>query len=262
MNNIRDSIGWADYSWNPIVGCARVSEGCVNCYAEGISRRFGYPWGRPVFMPKRLDEPRRLRKPARIFCCSMSDMFHHDVDTRWIDRILAVMEGCPQHTFIVLTKRAQNIGDKLYCVTDGHPDRWLGEGDFPRNLCVGVSVENQERADDRVWHLLRAWPGDCVVSAEPMLGPIDLSAAHCYPWGFRVVRWVIAGPENGAGRRPCRDEWIDSLREQCVRGGIAFWDKRRDGVVREWPKGWGKGEPLRKKRRKEEEPRMNTDGHG
>ncbi len=252
MNNIKNTIGWADYSWNPITGCSPVSEGCEHCYAAAISKRFGLPWGDPVFHPERLDEPLKLKKPARIFVCSMSDMFHDAVLAVWIDQILEVMSACPQHTFIVLTKRPQNIERKLYEVTADYPIRELGSGDYLPNLWLGVTAENQRRADERIPELLSIPAAKHFVSVEPMLGAVDLRnrlCSHsCEDWGLcrgkrreqcciENIDWVIAGPETGVGKRPYFSQWIDYLSRQCDESNTPFYDKRVHFIRREWPKG-------------------------
>lgn len=248
MNNIKNTIGWADYSWNPITGCSPVSEGCEHCYAAAISKRFGLPWGDPVFHPERLDEPLKLKKPARIFVCSMSDMFHDAVLAVWTDQILEVMSACPQHTFIVLTKRPQNIERKLYEVTADYPIRELGSGDYLPNLWLGVTAENQRRADERIPELMRIKAAKRIISVEPMLTPVDMEAlerpnhfnTQAYGWKHwwpRQISWVIAGPETGAGKRPCPYQWIDDLARQCYESNTPFYDKRDRYIRREWPKG-------------------------
>jgi len=220
MNNIKKTIGWADYSWNPITGCSPASEGCKNCYAAEISKRFNLPWGDPVFHPERLDEPAKLKKPARIFVCSMSDMFHPLVRREWKEQIYRVMETAKHHTYIILTKRIGNV--MAYWAT--LPNVWLG-----------VSAENQQRANERIPELMRISAARRVVSVEPMLGPVDLPGMVLNGVCLDGLSWVIAGPETGAGKRQCKNEWINDLARQCADSGTAFYDKRRNYVRREWP---------------------------
>lgn len=253
MNDVRKTIGWADFTWNPITGCSPVSRGCENCYAAALVKRFpqihgytglGVAWDpmdpdpvsfrRLVFHRDRLEEPLKRKKPARIFVCSMGDLFHQKVDTVWIDRILEVMAACPQHTFIVLTKRPENAEAKMYGVTPDNPCRELGGGDNLRNLWIGVSAENQKTAECRVPLLMQIPAVVRFVSVEPMLGPVNLTA-----W-LKRLDWVIAGPETGPGRRCCSRSWLESLHVQCLRMGKPFYDKRKDYERREWPVGIGK----------------------
>lgn len=206
----RTGIEWCDWTWNPIVGCSPVSEGCAKCYAERIARRFGWTWGRAWFNPERLDQPAKVRKPGRVFVCSMADLFHETVTPQWLSVVTEVMREVDWHTFLVLTKRPQNI-----------PDGW----DKPDNVWVGITAEDQERLDERLPYL-HGMPGTRFVSVEPMLGPVTFSGQHVMP------EWVIAGPETGPGARPCDPAWIDALAD----GSPCFFDKRKTGWTRrEWP---------------------------
>jgi protein gp37 len=230
-----NGIGWCDYTWSPIVGCSPVSEGCSACYAEAISRRFGLPWGKAVFKPERLGEPAKVKKPGRIFVCSMSDLFHEAVETEWRDAVYRTIEDCPWHTFIILTKRpeiamrdilGQDLRRRLY------PNVWLG-----------VTAENQARADERIPILLRIPAAVRFVSVEPMLGAVDLTpyiSGGLTGGGFLDgLSWVIAGPETGPKARLCCDSWLCDLAAQCYAEGVPFFDKRTPGIRREWPKAKG-----------------------
>ena len=216
----KTKIEWCDYTWNPIVGCSPASTGCANCYAEAISRRFGIPWGHPQFMPKRIPEPGRVKKGARIFVCSMSDLGHPGVKPEWLDEIAAMMSACPQHTFMVLTKR---------------PGAWLKK--FAQFAWCGVTVENQDAAENRI-PILNAYVGTQrrFISIEPMLGPVRLD------FGIDDLRvdWVIAGPETGPKARSCEPWWIEEAAWDCEFYGIPFFDKR--GILRrEFPNEQGEG---------------------
>lgn len=233
-------IEWCDEVWNPITGCTPISEGCQNCYAKRMAKRlrgrFGYPdfpnEFKVTFHPDRLDLPLKWRKPRRVFVNSMGDLFHDDVDTHWIDDVLEVIAACPQHTFMMLTKRPENIDHKLYEITKAHGCRELGGGDYLPNLWLGVTAENQKRADERIPLLLSIPAAKHFVSVEPMLGPVDLTNWLC-PEGD-VLDWVIAGPETGPGARTCENWWIQHLTVDCKNAGVAFFDKRVGGK-REWP---------------------------
>src|SRR5262245_41114999 len=168
MASDRTGIEWTGSTWNPVTGCSKVSPGCAHCYAETISRRFGWsrsPWTpansseNVVLHPERLDQPRRWRRPRTIFVNSMSDLFHENVPLAFIEDVFSVMGECPQHTFQILTKRAERLAEVAHAF-EWHPNVW-----------IGVSVENNRwavRAD-----YLREVPAEIrFVSAEPLLGPV------------------------------------------------------------------------------------------
>jgi protein gp37 len=230
----KTKIEWCDYTWNPITGCSPVSEACENCYAAAISKRFKLPWGKPVFHPDRLGEPCWVKKPERIFVCSMSDLFHEGVQAEWIDKIFEIMWACPQHTFILLTKRPHLINEKLYCGTEDCPVRELGQGDNLLNVWMGVTVENQARAEERIPELLRIPAVKRFVSVEPMLEDVDL-VLWMSPKLMRRLDWVICGPETGPKARLCDPEWIRRLYSHCRSFDIPFFDKSEVTGVREFP---------------------------
>ncbi len=212
----KTKIPWADWTWNPIVGCSPASEGCANCYAAAISRRFHRPWGSAHFLPERLDQPAQVRKPGRVFVCSMADFYHETVSHVDRSSVLNVIGKHPHHTFIILTKRP-------HLIPAGAP--WFS------NVWLGVTAENQDRADER-WHELASrtvcregCPVVRFVSVEPMLGPVTFS--HHIP----KPDWVIAGPETGPKARRCEDAWINALAEESP----CFFDKRDKWTRREFP---------------------------
>ena len=183
-------IEWTDYSWNPVTGCTPVSPGCKNCYAKRMTNRlrgrFGYPKDDPfkvTLREDRLEEPLHWKKPRRVFVCSMGDLFHKDVPDEFIDRILAVIALCPQHTFLGLTKRADRqlryIADEpVSSVGDAAKDI-LGEpvtaGDWPLpNLWLGVSVEDPGQYE-RVYWLKQTPAAVRFLSLEPMLAGMTLT---------------------------------------------------------------------------------------
>ena len=264
-------IEWADATWNPIAGCSLVSPGCTNCYAmrhaarmermlppnshyAGLTKpsKFGPVWtGKVNLAPDHIiTKPLRWRKPKRIFVNSMSDLFHESIPDAWIDRVLAVMALAPQHVFQVLTKRPLRMQN--YLRNPATPSQILRmianmhmEGLIPqareitlplRNVWLGVSVEDQARADERIPLLLDTPAAVRWISAEPILGPIDLENI---PWGgvrTNILRgwsdakiglhWIVAGAESGPGARPCDIEWIRSLRDQCAGAGVPFFWKQ------------------------------------
>ena len=247
----RTKIPWCDWTWNPIVGCSPASSGCANCYAATISKRFCLPWGSAHFMPERLDQPVKVRKPGRVFVCSMADIFHPTVETGAIVAILEVMRQCPQHTFIVLTKRPERLLERQLCLPGDRTESLAEWFDMPK-VWIGVTVEDQEQAEKRV-PLLMQTPQGIVrfVSVEPMLGPVTLRRVR-FPSGvfedvlstevseiarpivgkLNGVDWVIAGPETGPKARRCDDAWIEALATEAS----YFFDKRDRWTRREFPK--------------------------
>jgi protein gp37 len=279
------SIEWTDRTWNPVVGCSLVSPGCTNCYAmrmagrieamgtaphyAGLTRpsKAGPVWtGEVRAAPDHvLLQPLRWRKPARIFVNSMSDLFHEALPDAVVDRVFAIMAMTPHHTYQVLTKRPERMRSYL---SNPQAKVWIGgrahriaidygipiddaydfivEGPWPLpNVWLGVSVEDQARADERIPILLDTPASVRWVSAEPLLGPIDLTridggavdpGAHGItinaltggrqsqtPWH---LGWVVAGGESGPDARPMHPDWVRSLRDQCATTGVPFLFKQ------------------------------------
>lgn len=228
--NIKNKIGWCTATWNPITGCTPVSEGCLNCWAKQMAEtrlrgRCGYDEKEPfkhTFHPTRLTEPLRYQKPQIIFVCSMGDIFYDKTTIVSLNYIWKTIEVCQQHTFLLLTKRPENIkGFNVY---------------FPKNVWLGVTCENQARADERIPILLSIRAPKHFISVEPMLEKIDLIK---YLDSIRLpdqrIDQVICGPETGPNKRPCKPEWIESLHHQCKTAGVSFWDKRKNYITRERP---------------------------
>jgi len=214
-------IEWCDMVWNPITGCEKVSEGCENCWAERMHKRFSKePFHLVQFHPKRLEEPLKVKKPKKIFVCSMGDLFHPLVSPRHIDQILEVIEVCEQHTFLILTKRPQNIENKLYEASKKTPARFLGGGDYLPNIWLGVSVENQRTVVERVPTLINIPASLHFISVEPMLGGVNLE-----PY-LNNIDWVICGGESGRDARPLHPDWVRDLRDQCVKANVPFFLKQ------------------------------------
>lgn len=246
-------IEWTDATWSPVTGCAPISEGCQNCYARRMANRLrgrcGYPKDEPfkvTLHPERLEEPFGWRKPRLVFVCSMSDLFHEDVPDEFICRVFAAIALTPlKHTFLILTKRPQRMHEFIL----GLPQRdhtfrlWVAAGgEWPlSNLWLGVTAENQARADERIPILLQIPAAVRFVSVEPMLGPVDLErwlpiewsevgetwieafpGKHCYD---TRLHWVICGGETGPGARPMHPDWARSLRDQCQATGVPFFLK-------------------------------------
>lgn len=242
-------IEWAEETWNPITGCSPVSAGCAHCYAQRmagrLAGRFGYsrtePFGVTRHAEKIWHRPLAWRKPRLIFVCSMGDLFHEEMPHRWIHEAYETMAAANRHTFIVCTKRPERIVSALYGVNSG---RYIGGANYyvvraglgrrsGGNYCPNIwhltSVEDQATADERIPELqgLRVsgsigWPV-LGVSAEPLLGPIDLSP---YLRGANRLDWVICGAETGPGARPMHRAWAEGMRDQCRRAGVPFFFKR------------------------------------
>ncbi len=211
-------IEWTEMTWNPTVGCTKISPGCKNCYAESMARRLramgvrGYENGfQLTLMPERLAEPLERHKPTVYFVNSMSDLFHEEVPFEYVSRVLDVMAHAPQHTFQVLTKRADRMAEFCRGVA------------VPSNVWLGVSVENRKYGLPRI-DILRGIQV-CVrfLSIEPLLedlGRIDLAGIH----------WVIVGGESGPKARPMSKEWVTSIHRQCRVVDIPFFFKQWGGV--------------------------------
>ena len=206
------NIEWTDSTWNPTVGCTKVSPGCERCYAERITRRFpaSFPNGFALTLrPDALDLPLKWRRPRMVFVNSMSDLFHQNIPDEYIRDVFGVMEQCPQHTFQVLTKRAERLA------------RIAQRLPWPMNVWMGVSVENADYSW-RVRYLRHVPAAIRFLSAEPLFGSLrglDLSGIH----------WVIAGGESQPGARPCDLRWLRELRDACRRSGAAFFLKQLGG---------------------------------
>jgi protein gp37 len=256
------AIEWTDATWNPVTGCTKVSPGCDHCYAERIVERFK---GKGAFEEialnrERLRAPLSWRKPRRVFVNSMSDLFHDAVPDDYIASVFTVMSATPQHTYQVLTKRHARMrsfigrlgwrttttderragirGSQAYLLPTVEVNAKLGPVAPLPNVWLGVSVEDQKRADLRVPALLATPAAVRFLSCEPLLGPVDLR--HCD--GLDAVDyldWVIVGGESGPGARPMHPDWARSLRRQCAVGEIPFFFKQWG----EWaPNGsWGIG---------------------
>ena len=213
----KTKIEWADRVWNPVTGCTKVSAGCANCYAERIAKRFWgeRPFGEVRCHPERLEDPLKWRKPARVFVNSMSDLFHPSVDKDFIGDVFRVMQKTPHHTYMILTKRPK---DMLYWFNLMNAERFL------ENVWLGVSVEDQEEAYERIPYLLNTPAAVRFVSVEPMLGPVNIvRALLSTPKG--VINWVICGGESGPGARPMHPDWVRSLRDQCQEAKAPFFFK-------------------------------------
>ena len=219
------SIEWTELSWNPTTGCTKVSPGCENCYAETMARRLkamglkGYENGFTLTLqPDRLNEPLSRRKPSMYFVNSMSDLFHEDVPDQYINNVLSVISKANWHTFQILTKRAKRMA------------QFFNNKSIPKNLWVGVTVENKKHGLPRIEHLRQISASTRFISMEPLLedlGLIDLSG----------INWVIVGGESGAKARPMKPTWAINIKDQCRKQGSMFFFKQwgrwgSDGIKR------------------------------
>ena len=262
----KSAIEWTMSTWNPVLGCSKVSAGCANCYAireawkkrnhpsqkvrdayEGLVRQLpdgSLNWtGKVACLPDRLEAPLHWKQGRRIFVNSMSDLFHPDVPFTFVAQVWDTMFEATQHQFQILTKRPERLYEFAH---------WMDKSEFRAidypNVWLGVSVEDQRAADERIPWLLRVPAAVRFLSCEPLLGPIDLEKLHrldystsaigeeVYPlaglraipdcdWEAARVDWVITGGESGKGARATHPEWARSLREQCASQDVPFFFK-------------------------------------
>lgn len=280
-------IQWADDSWNFIHGCTRTSEGCLNCYIDRTPpfrmshNRFDSPdIGGATDLrlyPERLTLPLHWTKPRRIFVNSLSDMFHNQVADALIARAFATMAATPRHTYLLLTKRHARMKSLLSSggqrLLEAAPDQKtaqaINDAGWPLpNLHLGVSTENQRWADIRIAALLDTPAAVRWISAEPLLGPIDLGMgdphagheyddvngyphpyicltcstddneveyfrrgpADCFTEPHAGLDWVVVGGESGPGARPVNVEWVRSIVRDCVSADLPVFVKQFGSV--------------------------------
>lgn len=244
-------IEWCDETWNPVTGCSKVSQGCKFCYAERDWARLvhlpaykGRKFTDVACHPDRLNQPLRWAKPRRVFVNSMSDLFHEDVPFEFIDQVFAVMALAKQHVFQVLTKRParmleymKRLGKSAALLdtaarsmgyTFEFHGKYLVAWPIP-NVWLGVSVEDQATADERIPLLMQTPAAVRWVSAEPLLGPVDI--CEYIEWrntiaNERSLSWVVVGGESGPNARPMHPDWARSLRDQCAAAGVPFLFKQ------------------------------------
>lgn len=241
-------ISWCDHTFNPWIGCQKVSAACDNCYAETWDNRFGGGhWGpgapRRRTSPQNWNQVRRWNRQAisdgvrrTVFVASLADIFDKAAEPEWLVDVWRLIQDCPGLDFLLLTKRPQNIPKRL-------PPDW---GDGWPNVWLGTSVENQEEADRRIPHMLAVPAVIHFLSCEPLLGPVDLTrlkpalfaadaSALTGLWKWRDgpskretthIDWVICGGESGTGARPMHPDWARSLRDQCAAAGVPFFFKQ------------------------------------
>ena len=260
-------IEWTNETWNPIIGCNKISPGCDNCYAEKMAHRLMHmPYGADYqfvlkdngesdpekyknlpkwngethFQKSQLEKPLKWKKPRMIFVVSMGDLFHESNFFEDIIQIFQIIIKCPQHTFQILTKRAERMLNFFQ--------------EFPelsdlKNVWLGVTAENQEQTYKRIPFLLQTRAAIRFVSIEPMLSKIDLTkivvkkrfdkcssdisidALKGWHGGVELdertkLDWVICGGESGHKARPMHPDWVQSLRDQCKESNVPFFFKQ------------------------------------
>ena len=210
-------IEWTEQTWNPTVGCTKISPGCKHCYAEAMARRLkamgasGYENGFALtVLPERLNDPLKRKKPTVYFVNSMSDLFHEKVPDEYIERVFDVIAQTPQHTYQILTKRAARMA------------RFFRTRKVPRNAWMGVSVEDKKYGVPRIDYLRKVPASIRFLSVEPLLedvGSLDLKDIH----------WVIVGGESGPKARPMQKAWALAVQQQCEAQEVAFFFKQWGG---------------------------------
>lgn len=215
----KSHIEWTEQTWNPVTGCTKISPGCKHCYAEALAKRLkrmgtpGYQNGFELTLhPERLEQPLNRKKPTTYFVNSMSDLFHQSIPDEFIDQVLGVIKKTPQHTYQILTKRAQRL------------QQYFRNRQCPSNVWLGVSVEDKKYGVPRIDWLRQVNVSIHFLSIEPLLediGSIDLTN----------IQWVIVGGESGFKARPMKEAWVKNIQQQCENANVAF-------LFKQWG-GWG-----------------------
>lgn len=216
----KSAIEWTDSTWNPVTGCTKISAGCDHCYAERFAERFRGVKGHPfengfdlTLRPERLEQPLKWRQPRMIFVNSMSDLFHKDVPTEFVEHVFFTMERADWHAYQVLTKRSPRMKNFVN-------ERYRGRK-APPHIWLGTSLENRSQIS-RLRHVQNMNAAIRFLSIEPMLGPVgelDLTG----------ISWVIVGGESGPGFRPIEACWVREVRDQCVAANVSFFFKQWGG---------------------------------
>lgn len=231
-------IEWTERTWNPAVGCTKVSPGCKNCYAESMACRLkamgtpGYDNGfKLTMLPERLEEPLKRKTPTTYFVNSMSDLFHEDIPFSFIEQVVSTIEKAHWHTFQILTKRGERM------------EIFFRDRMVPKNAWLGVTVEDKKYGIPRIDCLRKVNATIRFLSVEPLLedlGTINLTDIH----------WVIVGGESGNKARPMDITWVENIQAQCLDKKVAFFFKQ-------WG-GWGQDGKKRAKKANGRELRGRT----
>jgi protein gp37 len=231
-------IEWCDHTFNPWIGCTKVSPGCAHCYAERDMERYGKAkWGagqpRVRTAASTWTQPLKWDRAAaqfgrrdRVFCASLADVFDPEVPIEWLADLFFLIDRCPHLDWLLLTKRPELIRERCDLASNGNGDLWDFANHMP-NVWLGTTVEDQQRADERIPWLLKVPARVRFLSCEPMLGPVDLRAVA---WGhsnaLHRLDWIIAGGESGPQARPMSLTWALTLRDQAVAAGVPFLFKQ------------------------------------
>jgi len=216
------TIEWTDATWNPVRGCTKISPGCKHCYAETFAERWrgvpNHPYAQGFdlkLVPEKLAEPLSWSRSRLVFVNSMSDLFQKGVPESYVRLVFDVMNLANWHVYQVLTKRA----DRLRATANRLPASLVEQ----RHIWLGVSVEDRKYGLPRIDELRRTRAGVRFLSVEPLiedLGKFDLSN----------IDWVIVGGESGPGARPMKEEWVLSIRDQCLEANVPFFFKQWGGL--------------------------------
>ena len=223
-------ISWTDHTFNPWIGCTKVSAGCRNCYAEALAKRYGFAeWGagnqRHRTSPSNWNGPRRWNRKAtkagthpRVFCASLADVFDAEADHLWRADLFALIRDTPNLVWQILTKRPENYEAML-------PEDWP---DAYRNVWLGISAEDQQNYNARWPFLARVPAAVRFVSYEPALGPLlTLTMERCNRDPDEPLPdWLICGGESGPRARPLEVAWVRNIRDECAGIGTAFFMKQ------------------------------------
>lgn len=250
------NISWCDHTFNPVIGCCKISAGCANCYALTLMetrykraqwgpntrrvRTGSSNWKKPLQWNA---SAKATGKRAKVFCASLSDVFEDHPD--WVEPrrdLLNMIINTPHLDWLLLTKRPENVNQMIEQATGfSESAMWFHAA---QNVWIGTSVEDQDAADKRIPELLKVPAKLHFLSCEPLLGPVDLSPWMSYfgqrekaewllhRWGSsNPIDWVIVGGESGQKARPMQIEWARSLRDQCQAAGVSFFMKQLGGVA-------------------------------
>lgn len=242
----KTSIDYLTHTWNPLaMRCTPVSEGCAHCWHLRMADRLGANpkignaeaesyagHDTPLVRWKELKKPITAKTPGIIGVQFMGDLFHLGVDFGMVHEVFDIMWQSPHHTFLVLTKRPERMFEFM---TQKNIQNMYGNEWPLKNVWVGVTAENQARADERIPILLQIPAAKRWVSIEPMLGPVDLRAylhrgllADPSEIGkfYNPLDWIVLGGETGPGARPMHPDWARSVRDQCQAAGVPIFFKQ------------------------------------